>query len=202
MHWLDVAVHEGDKILVTPHIFNNSHKLRQKMKKIILSILGTSLLFGSYAQSNLNVEPTATYLKYRSGRFYTVENPNERGTDRIKGQQLKKILIETDAYDSWQMHRAFKITTTMFAVTTVGLATWSLIKTINSGGDPWELDDANMISTYALGTLVLLEVPSALLQGSFGRKTAKRYNSYVDSKGTYSLGLGVTRNGVGLILKF
>ncbi len=102
------------------------------MKRIILSILGASLFFGSNAQSNLNVESSATYLKYRSGKFYTVENPNERGKYRIKGQELKDILIETDAYDSYKMHKTFKALNYTFGGLSVETSINAKINNINT----------------------------------------------------------------------
>jgi|GEM_PF-2400094 len=174
------------------------------MKRVLLTLTAGTLFCSLNAQS-LHQEdetPYVNYLKYRNGKFYSVDDPDSRGRYRIKGEELRNLLIETDAYESWQLHKTFKGLTYGVGAVAIGLCVAAIINTANSS-DAWDLEDSNTITYYALGTVVLAEIPCTILTGVFGRKTAKIYNGYAQKENDrYSLNFGATRNGIGLTFKF
>ncbi len=205
MHWLDVAVHEGDKILVTPHIFNNTHKLRQKMKKIILSILGTSLFLGSYAQNpSENTEHRLVY-SWWGGKFHIVDEHGYRVKTNLKKSAMIGIMQQTpngvEMYNDYRRTvKTNTILTTSAAVTAVaGLG-------FVFAGIDWQNEDIRPgLFWTGVGlegaTIVLAAtaIPFGFIAKNKGKKVASYHNSVT---GRNTLNFGTTRHGIGLTYNF
>lgn len=174
------------------------------MKHLILAfcfLASFSSLRAQTSDKDFNQEeetPNLNYLKYRSTRFYETDDPYFRG-QKIKAHQLRNLIKNTDAFDSWQLHKTFKGLTWGFGGVALAFLGVSIYQTVNSDG----YDDGSTFRNAAIGVIILGELPCTILTGVYGRKTAKVYNKYIDhERERYSLGFGPTRNGIGLILKF
>lgn len=175
------------------------------MKRLLLTVcLGASIFTLNAQTKNFNASeeedetPTFNYLKYRNSKFYETEDTYYRG-QRIRSHQLREALRGTDAFDSWQLHKTFKGLTWGFGGVAIALLGVSIYQIVDSEG----FDDGAVFRNAAIGVIVLGELPSVILTGVYGRKTARIYNEHiVHQKKRFSLNFGPARHGMGLTLKF
>lgn len=107
------------------------------------------------------------------------------------------MLAGHEAYQLYKQHRSLKAGKFMMAGLAITAVTASLALNLSDN-----TDGGNELLYLGIAIGVLGELPCAIFEGVYGRKTAASFNEYPREERNISLRFGATRSGLGLVMKF
>lgn len=166
---------------------------------LLLFCMSSNMLFGQENQSN-EENPDIYFLKYKHSKFLLLDEDGNVLKHKLKSNDL--FAMFTDHEEALKHYKAYR-TLKVVKYITRGVALGTMIYGWWIAEDG-EGNDAGWGIMAAGGLfLVGVSIPVGIIAGSQAGKSVDEYNYLMDKeKRKYSLNLGLTQHGIGLVLNF